>query len=69
MEKLDKAIDKAGGRFKLTVLMQKRLVELRRGAPPLVAAEEDQNDSEIILEEILQEKVQLKDYTAKGEKT
>ncbi len=61
LKKLEKAVDKVGGRFKLTVLMQKRLVELRRGAPPLVPAEENDNDYDVILEEILQDKIEFED--------
>ncbi|MBI3098850.1 MAG: DNA-directed RNA polymerase subunit omega [Planctomycetes bacterium] len=56
--KLEEATMKVGGRFKLTVLIQKRLLELKRGAPKLVEiSPEDPLD--IILEEILQEKIAL----------
>ena len=56
--KLEEATMKVGGRFKLTVLMQKRLLELKRGAPKLIeGSPEDILD--IILEEVLQEKIGL----------
>jgi DNA-directed RNA polymerase subunit omega len=61
LERIEKAVDKIGGRFKLTVLMQKRLVELRRGAPPLVPAEENDDDYDVVLEEILQGKLNFED--------
>lgn len=56
--KLEEATLKMGGRFKLTVLIQKRLLELKRGAPKLVEANyEDPID--IILDEILADKLTL----------
>ncbi len=61
LERIEKAVDKIGGRFKLTVLMQKRLVELRRGAPPLVPAEDNDDDYDVVLEEILQGKLNFED--------
>ena len=54
----DDLVEKVGGRFKLSVLVQKRLKELMRGARPLVDV--DTNDKlEIIYEEILQDKIDL----------
>ncbi len=47
-----------GGRFKLTVLLQKRAVELMRGAPPLVKIE-SKSPKDIALEEILAGKIEL----------
>jgi len=51
-------IGKVGGKFKLTSLIQKRMVELNRGARPLVKAE-GKNLRQIVYEEILQDKIQL----------
>jgi DNA-directed RNA polymerase subunit omega len=51
-------IIKVGGKFKLTSLIQKRMVELNRGARPLVKAD-GKSLRQIVYEEILQEKIQL----------
>ena len=51
-------IEKAGGRFKLSALIQKRMVQLAAGSRPLV--ELDTNDKmQIVLQEILQDKIYL----------
>jgi DNA-directed RNA polymerase subunit omega len=51
-------VNKVGGRFKLSTLIQKRLVALNAGARPLV--EIGTNDKlEIIVQEILQDKIYL----------
>ena len=36
VDRLEKLTQKVGGRFRLTTLLQKRLVELVKGSPPLV---------------------------------
>jgi len=54
----DEIIRKVGGRFKLSTLIQKRLVALMQGAPPLVQV--DTNDKmQIVIQEILQDKIYL----------
>lgn len=58
-------VDKVGGRFKLTALIQKRLVELIRGARPLIEDTEGKGMLEIVVEEILQDKIAI-DYAASG---
>ena len=51
---------KVGGKFKLSVLLQKRMAELMFGAPPLV--EEPGKDLfEIALREIAEDKITLAD--------
>ncbi|MFM8328324.1 MAG: DNA-directed RNA polymerase subunit omega, partial [Pirellulaceae bacterium] len=51
-------VNKVGGRFKLSTLIQKRLVQLNRGSRPLVdLATEDK--MEIVIHEILQDKISL----------
>lgn len=52
----DRIIEKTGGRFKLTALIQKRWVELMQGARPMVDPE-GKNELEIIVEEILEGKI------------
>jgi len=51
-------IKKVGGRFKLSTLIQKRLVALNAGSRPLVEMQTD-NKMEIVLEEIKQDKIFL----------
>ncbi len=51
-------VNKVGGRFKLSSLIQKRLVALNRGARPLVELM-TKNPMEIVVAEILQDKIYL----------
>ncbi len=57
----DALVKKVGGKFALTSLLQKRMVELNRGAPPLVAVdgESDQNLRRVACTEILEGKIKL----------
>jgi DNA-directed RNA polymerase subunit omega len=50
-------INKVGGRFKLTALIQKRLDELVQGARPLIEDAEGKTMLEIVIQEILQDKI------------
>ncbi len=52
----DTIINMAGGRFKLTALMQKRWVELMQGARPTVDPE-GKIELEVIVQEILEGKI------------
>ena len=56
--KEEKIVNKVGGRFKLSTLIQKRLVALNAGARPLVHLDTD-NMMEVVVEEILQDKIYL----------
>jgi DNA-directed RNA polymerase subunit omega len=51
-------VNKVGGRFKLSTLIQKRLVQLNRGSRPLVD-NPPENKMEVVLQEILQDKIYL----------
>ena len=51
-------VNKVGGRFKLSTLIQKRLVALNRGARPLVDLP-TKNPMDIVIQEILQDKIFL----------
>ncbi len=62
--KSDEIVHKVGGRFKLTALIQKRMLELMDGARPLVERE-NLTDLEIVIQEILQDKITI-DYEASG---
>ncbi len=56
--KSDVIVRKVGGRFKLAVLMQKRMVDVAFGAPLLVDAR-GMTTTEAIVQEILQDKISL----------
>ena len=51
-------VNKVGGRFRLSTLIQKRLVQLNRGGRPLVDLHSD-DKMEIVIQEILQDKIYL----------
>jgi DNA-directed RNA polymerase subunit omega len=54
----EQIVNKVGGRFKLSTLIQKRLVALNAGARPLVDLPTD-NKMEIVVQEVLQDKIYL----------
>ena len=54
-------VNKVGGRFKLTALIQKRLTELVQGARPLIEDTQGKTQLEIAIQEILQDKIAI-DY-------
>jgi DNA-directed RNA polymerase subunit omega len=62
--KSDEIVNKIGGRFKLTALIQKRMMELMDGARPLVERG-GLTDLETVVQEILQDKITI-DYEASG---
>ena len=52
---------KVGGKFKLTALVQKRLAELMQGGRPLIENTEGKTQLQIVIQEILQDKITI-DY-------
>jgi DNA-directed RNA polymerase subunit omega len=50
-------INKVGGKFRLTALVQKRLGELMQGSRPLIEDTEGKTQLEIVVQEILQDKI------------
>lgn len=54
-------VAKLGGRFKLTALIQKRLMELMQGGRPLIEDTEGRTQLEIVVEEIRRDKITI-DY-------
>ena len=58
-------VNKVGGKFKLTALIQKRLGELMQGSRPLIGDTEGKTQLEIVIQEILQDKITI-DYEASG---
>lgn len=68
--KSDELHTKAGGKFKLCTLIQRRLGQLMDGARPLIERD-GRSDLELVMEEILQDKITLSwggdDVKAEGE--
>lgn len=54
----EKIVKKVGGRFKLSTLIQKRLVQLNAGARPLANAE-NKNKMQVVIDEIMEDKIFL----------
>ena len=59
--KSEEIVHKVGGRFKLTALIQKRMVELLQGSRPLVERKRGMTDMEVVIQEILEDKIAI-DY-------
>jgi DNA-directed RNA polymerase subunit omega len=59
LEDYSRAAEKVGGRFRLTVLLQKRVRELVRGAAPLVDVRPGDSPIHVALREVLEGKVEL----------
>ncbi len=56
--KEEEIVNKVGGRFKLSTLIQKRMVALNRGARPLIELQ-TKNHMEVVVQEIIQDKIFL----------
>lgn len=61
-------VNKMGGRFKLSSLIQKRMLEIMQGARPLIEETQGLTTMEIVVREILQEKITIDEevQTPKG---
>ncbi len=59
--KSEEIVKKVGGRFKLTALIQRRLVELMEGSRPLVERRRGMTDMEVAIQEIMEDKISI-DY-------
>lgn len=57
----DELVEMVGGKFRLTSLIQKRIVDLNRGSPPLVEFEDNEEPTlrDIVIKEILEGKIEL----------
>ncbi|NOX59978.1 MAG: DNA-directed RNA polymerase subunit omega [Planctomycetes bacterium] len=64
--KNDDLITKVGGRFRLTALIQRRLVELLQGARPMVETK-GLTDIEVVVKELAEDKIAAKDYVFDSE--
>jgi len=60
-------VNKVGGRFKLSALIQKRMLELMQGGRPLIEDTEGKTAIEIVVEEIKQDKIAIDDTPAPQE--
>lgn len=54
----EEIVNKVGGRFKLSTLIQKRLVAINQGSPVLVNID-TKDKMEIVIQEIMQDKIYL----------
>ena len=52
-------VNKVGGRFKLSALIQKRMIELMEGGRPLIEDTDGMSPMEIVVQEIKQDKIVL----------
>jgi DNA-directed RNA polymerase subunit omega len=57
--KSQELINKVGGRFKLAALVQRRMTEMLQGSRPLIENAENMTTMEIVLQEILQDKITI----------
>jgi DNA-directed RNA polymerase subunit omega len=57
--KSEQIVKKVGGRFKLAALIQKRMLELLQGSRPLIENTEGKTMMEIVVQEILQDKITI----------
>ncbi|MGE4286649.1 MAG: DNA-directed RNA polymerase subunit omega [Phycisphaerae bacterium] len=55
--KYDEISNKVGGSFKLSVLIQKRMKEIMEGARPLVEDTRGKTLMEIVVQEIMEDKI------------
>jgi DNA-directed RNA polymerase subunit omega len=57
--KSEQIVNKVGGKFKLAALIQKRMGELLQGARPLIEDASGKTMLEIVVQEILQDKIAI----------
>ncbi|HPS55734.1 MAG TPA: DNA-directed RNA polymerase subunit omega [Sedimentisphaerales bacterium] len=62
-------INKVGGKFKLTALIQRRMAEILQGSRPLVDDVQGKTMLEIVIDEILQDKITVGYTTPTEEQT
>ena len=52
-------VNKVGGRFKLSALIQKRMLEIMQGARPLIEDTEGKTMMEIVVQEVKEDKITI----------
>jgi len=62
--KNERIILKVGGKFKLTALVQRRLGELLQGSRPLINDTQGMTLLEIVIQEVLQDKITIEGSAA-----
>ena len=62
-------LEKVGGRFKLTALIQKRMAELVHGSRPMIEDPAGKTMMEIVVQEIIQDKITTDYGTDSDEET
>ena len=55
----EKLIEKVGGRFQLSALIQKRLVYLNKGVASFVESDGSKSKLELVIQEIVEDKIYL----------
>lgn len=64
----EEIVNKVGGRFKLTALIQRRLEELMAGSRPLIEDADGKTMLEIVIAEIMQDKITISDQAGGNDK-
>jgi DNA-directed RNA polymerase subunit omega len=62
--KSEEILKKVGGKYKLTALVQRRMAELLQGGRPLIKDIEGKTMLEVVVQEILQDKIAIDDGTS-----
>ena len=62
-------INKVGGRFRLASLVQKRMLEIMQGGRPLIEDTKGKTTMEIVVDEIMQDKIAIDDGGEKSDNT
>jgi DNA-directed RNA polymerase subunit omega len=60
-------VNKVGGRFKLSALIQKRMLEIMQGSRPLIEDTDGKTMMEIVVEEVKNDKIAI-DWSKSEEK-
>lgn len=55
----ERLIEKVGGRFRLSALIQKRLVYLNKGARSFVDSSDKKDKLQVVIQEIVEDKIYL----------
>ena len=63
--KSDEIVDKFGGRFRLTAVIQRRLIQLMEGARPMVERD-GRTDLELVVQAILEDKIEIVEDDGSG---
>ncbi|HED54823.1 MAG TPA: DNA-directed RNA polymerase subunit omega [Phycisphaerales bacterium] len=63
--KSEEIVDKFGGRFRLTAVIQRRLIQLMEGARPMVERD-GRTDLELVVQEILEDKIEIVEDDGSG---